>query len=179
MVDKKLLLYLALTALFIVFVGILSTRSDIINLSRPTNFLSGPVQPIIINGKTIEVFVADTGNERTKGLSGVTELEENQGMFFVFDKKPTEPTFWMKDVLIPLDIIWIKEDTIIKIDSNVPPPPEDTPDSQLTLYEPGQPIDFVLEVNGGFSQSNGIKPGDKIDYSQLEWETSPPPIPTN
>ena len=132
--DKKLLLYLALTALFIVFVGILTTKADLINISRPTNFLAGDVQPVIINGIEIQVKVADTGNERTKGLSEISELPENAGMFFVFDRRPTEPSFWMKDVLIPLDIIWIKEDKIVKIDGNIPPPPSNTPKDKLNTY---------------------------------------------
>ena len=88
-------------------------------------------------------------------------------MLFVFDNKQITPVFWMKDMQIPLDIIWIGSGKIVKIDENVPAPVAGTPDTKLTNYSSGSPIDYVLEVNSGFSGKNKIKAGDSVDLSGI------------
>ena len=65
-------------------------------------------------------------------------------------------------MLIPLDIIWIGNGKIVKIDENVPAPVAGTSDSKLLNYSPGSPIDYVLEVNAGFSDKNNFKVGDLV-----------------
>jgi len=100
-------------------------------------------------------LIAKSSGERAKGLSERSSLPEDQGMIFVFTKD-SKPIFWMKDTLIPLDIIWINDGKIVKIDKMVKPEPG-VKDSDLKKYSSQSAVDFVLEVNGGFSDKNGLK----------------------
>ena len=70
-------------------------------------------------------------------------------------------------MLISIDIIWINDGTVAKIDKNIEPPAPGTVDSQLKLYRPDTPIDYVLEVNAGFSDKNSIGIGDSVDLSAI------------
>lgn len=64
---------------------------------------------IIINNKLYKVKIAETEEEREKGLQGIENLLEDEGMLFIFEE-PQTVGMWMKDTLIPLDIIFINED---------------------------------------------------------------------
>jgi hypothetical protein len=151
---KQIFLPIIGVIIFIIAVGMYTQKSFIL---APTT----KPQVVTINDKKIEVTVAKTKDERTRGLSGVTKLDADNGMLFVFDTK-VNSTFWMKDMLIPIDIIWISDGKIVKIDKNVPIPGPNTPDIKLPKYSSGQPIDHVLEVNAGFSDQNNLKPGQTI-----------------
>lgn len=61
-----------------------------------------------------------------------------------------------------IDIIWIKDGKIIQIDKNVEAPAVGTPDNKLKLYSPKSAVDYVLEVNSGYSDLNNIKVGDSV-----------------
>jgi uncharacterized membrane protein (UPF0127 family) len=85
------------------------------------------------------------------------KLNENEGMLFVFDDEKYE-TFWMKNTLIPLDIIFIdKNFKIISIENAVPCKRE-----PCTLYKSAKPAEYVLEVNENFTIRNKIKSGDTM-----------------
>jgi len=112
---------------------------------------------IEINNKKIYIDVADDSSSRYMGLSGRNSLCPNCGMLFVFENSG-EKTFVMRDMNFPLDIIWIKDDKIVKIDKNLPP----DNDKNLEKYNSQSKIDFVLEVNGNFSVENEIKIGNEI-----------------
>lgn len=105
---------------------------------------------IHIGDKEYNVKEAHTEEEKRKGLQDITELPKNEGMLFFFDE-PQEVSIWMKNTLIPLDIIFINEDDeVIKVVQGVPN--NETPIVvQDTLY--------VLEVN----VNSGIKEGDELD----------------
>ena len=151
---KQLLFPLAGVAAFIIVVGLLSQGKIKLDGATKTETLK-------IGAKEINIQIADNDEERSKGLSGVTSLGKSEGMLFVFDSKDVTPSFWMKGMKIPLDIIWIDDGKIVKIDNNVPF------SNQEKLYAPGQPIDYVLEVNVGFSDKNSLKIGDAIDTSEV------------
>ena len=110
---------------------------------------------IEIGNKEYNVTCARTEQERIKGLQGVTELKDNEGMLFFFDE-PQTVTFWMKDTKIPLDIIFIDED--MEVISIYKGKPEST-----TMAEEDN-VKFVLEVN----QGSGIKEGDELDIEEDE-----------
>lgn len=129
---------------------------------RKVNDVKNEIQ---IGDVTVEVTISETPQERMKGLSGRQSLSENEGMLFIFEQKDTTPTFWMKEMLTPLDIIWIDEEQIVQINKDVPIPQPGTQDQNLTLYPANQPIDYVLEVNAGFSEKNNIKVGDSVVIS--------------
>ena len=109
----------------------------------------------------INVLVADSPQERAAGLSGYAGLPEDAGMLFVF-AEPTQPSFWMKGMEFALDIIWIRDSTVVQIHAAVPPPPEDTPDDQLPRYWPSQPVTHVLELAAGSAARYGITVGSRI-----------------
>lgn len=165
---KQVILPILGVVAFIAIVGYFSQKSS--NLAV-TNFTPQPTtlaeSTVNIGTKTINVQVAASENERTKGLSGVESLDENSGMLFVFDTKDTSPIFWMKDMLIPLDMIWINGGNVIRIDKNIPKPSPGTPDSRLKTFSAGVPVDYVLEVNAGFADQNKIKVGDSVSVSGI------------
>ncbi|KKQ98781.1 MAG: hypothetical protein UT24_C0001G0062 [Candidatus Woesebacteria bacterium GW2011_GWB1_39_12] len=121
---------------------------------------------IKVGNANIFIDLADNNEEKAKGLSGRKTLKDNEGMLFVFESK-SSPAFWMKDMLISIDIIWIADGKIIKLDESVPPPPPETPSNELPLYRPPVAIDYVLEVKAGFSEKNGVEVGDNVDISKL------------
>ena len=105
---------------------------------------------IHIGNKEYKVQEAHTEEEKEKGLQGVSSLPEDQGMLFFFEE-PQEVSMWMKDTLIPLDIIFINEDNeVIKVAQGEPN--DETPIvAQDTLY--------VLEVN----KNSEVKEGDELE----------------
>ena len=164
---KKIIIPLILVAVFIVGVGLLTRYLQDRNLSVgfPNSTPGEMKNQVEIGDIKIDVELADSDEERKKGLSNRASLPENEGILFEFSKKDTRPTFWMKDMLIAIDMIWIDNDKVVQIDANVTPPEPDTPNSKLTLYTPDQQIDYVLEVNAGFSEKHNIEVGDKVNLS--------------
>lgn len=159
--TKGLFLMLAGVALFIVLVGVLTKTSQGEKTALSKFFPNS--KDITIGNTKITVAVADSEATRAKGLGDVDRLAENQGMLFVFASKNTTPSFWMKGMKIPLDFIWIKDDKVSEINANIAPPQAGTPDNQLQIITPKSPIDYVVEVNAGFSEKNNIKVGDIVD----------------
>lgn len=103
--------------------------------------------------------IADSAEERATGLMGRESLGENEGMLFIFPETQ-QVSFWMKNTLIPLDIIFIKEDfTIDSIAKNTKPLQTDE------LYDSQGEVKYVLEVNAGFSDENSYSIGDKLEIN--------------
>ena len=108
----------------------------------------------------INAEIADDNEERINGLMFRERLNENEGMFFIFGNEGYQ-AFWMKNTLIPLDIIFIgKNFEIVDIKNAVPCKDEPCP-----LYKSSKPAEYVLEVNGNFTIKNNVKAGDKIILS--------------
>lgn len=103
----------------------------------------------------IRAEIADSPEEITTGLMFRQSLGKNEGMLFVFPGSAVR-NFWMKNTIIPLDMIFIAEDgTIAKIHHAVPCTSEPCP-----LYSSERPVKYVLEVNGNFTAENGIEEGN-------------------
>ncbi len=106
------------------------------------------------------VEIADTPEERGMGLMFREELGPNAGMLFDF-KEVRDVSFWMQNTLIPLDMIFIGEDGVVrKIHVNARP--RDT-----TSIPSGEPVRFVLEIPGGRSDELGIALGDRVDHALI------------
>ena len=105
----------------------------------------------------IKAEIADTQEKRERGLMFRESLKENSGMFFTFDNDATF-NFWMKNTLIPLDIIFISNDLNIVDIVHAEPCTEEPCKS----YKTSKPARYVLEVNGNFTTKNNIEVGDKI-----------------
>lgn len=157
---KELLIPIAGVAAFIIVVGAIIPR-----FSQNSIITKPQTKEITIGSTKITADIADTQAKRTQGLSGKVSLGEGAGMLFIFDQKKVFPSIWMKDMLISIDIIWITDGKVVKIDANVPVPAKGIAESNLKLYYPDKPIDYVLEVNAGFSEKNNIKIGSEVDLT--------------
>lgn len=112
---------------------------------------------ITIGNKPYKVSEAKTDEQRKTGLQHILELPKDEGMLFYFDP-PQEVSMWMKDTLVPLDIIFINEDQeVIQVSKGVPKSEE-----QLTCQDTA----YVLEVNEG----SGVKVGDELEFQESEDE---------
>ncbi|MEM7599452.1 MAG: DUF192 domain-containing protein [Pseudomonadota bacterium] len=103
------------------------------------------------------VSVADDNEERSQGLMFVESMAQSAGMFFIYDR-PQPARFWMKNTLIPLDMIFVdRTGTVKKVHENAEPLSE-------RLINGGRDIQYVLEVNGGVAARFGIGPGDQLRH---------------
>ena len=111
-----------------------------------------------LSGQKINIEYARSEEARSQGLSGRSIMDINSGMLFVFPNEETH-SFWMKDMLMPLDIIFINKDfTIVDIKESQNPC---TPQSCPQILS-GQNFKYALEVNSGWVKINNVKIGDKI-----------------
>jgi uncharacterized protein len=102
-----------------------------------------------------KVEIARTPEEQARGLMFRTSLPEFGGMIFPM-VPPREASFWMKDTVIPLDMIFIRSDgTIARIAANTIP-------YDLTPVSSGEPIVAVLEIAGGRAETLGIAENDRV-----------------
>ena len=115
---------------------------------------------VTIDGYNISAFVADTDDKRSKGLSGVENMSGNQGMLFVFNY-PSKQGFWMKEMMFPLDIIWLdSNNSVIHIEKKLQPCT--CLFSYCTVYSPSRDAKYVLETISGFTDLHSLNEGDKI-----------------
>ena len=150
-----------LTIFVVIFASALVVLFTKTNKSEEINFVKATPMPIAEIGEIpIKVEIVDTEEKRHIGLSGKLSLPYDQGMLFLFDSENITVPFWMKDMKFPIDIIWINDGKIIQIDKNSEPILDSAPPSSYRYYLPREPIDMVLEVNAGFSDTNQIKIGD-------------------
>ena len=112
--------------------------------------VNGPVQ--------FTVEMATSWPQQERGLMFRKSLAPNAGMLFDFVKESNQ-NFWMKNTLIPLDMLFIAADGTIKhIHANA------VPKSEETIPSGGHAVRCVLEINGGSAKLLGIKPGDKVKH---------------
>ena len=112
---------------------------------------------VVIDGRVrIDVEVARSPQAQAKGLGGRSLQKKGTGMIFPYDA-PGQQTFWMKGMLIPLDILWVVRGKIVAIEANIPPP---SPKSALAVYS--HPADLVLEVPAGYAEEMGIRVGQSV-----------------
>jgi hypothetical protein len=105
----------------------------------------------------VEVEVAATPEARTRGMMWRTELAAGKGMLFLFPQEEVQ-SFWMRNTLIPLDMIFIN--TSMKVVGIV----ERAEPRTLTARTVGIPSQYVLEVPGGWSQSVGVTKGSTAEF---------------
>jgi len=115
---------------------------------------------VLINENKFNVLIADDIAKRSKGLSILNYLKEDEGMLFIFDYAD-KYGFWMKDMKFAIDIIWIKDNKIVDITTNIEPEPNKSI-FNLKTYYPSEAVDKVLEVAAGVVEKYNIKIGDTI-----------------
>lgn len=158
-VIQSVLLILVIGVALFFFSPMTSKPPDIPFLPQPAKF-----SHLQINGENIKVEIADTASKRSKGLGGRKSLGENEGMLFIFDKTEKH-AFWMKGLSFALDFVWTRDDKVIDVLENIPPPEASQKDSDLPIYYSKDSVDKVLEVNAGTVKKLNIKAGDVIKLS--------------
>ena len=117
-------------------------------------------QVFLPGGEVIYAELAVTEQERARGLMYRESINPDQGMLFVFEKEGIY-SFWMKNMKISIDIIWLDKDKrIVHIEKNVPPcETEDCPS-----YAPAALSKYVLEIKSGFSEKYELELYDKLEF---------------
>lgn len=114
-----------------------------------------PKMVLDVAGHSLQTYVAREEAERALGLMHRAELPAGEGMLFVCDE-PAVQSFWMKDTPLPLSAAFIADDgTIVHL--------EDMEPHSLRAHRCEQPVRHVLEVNQGWFEERGVRPGMRID----------------
>ena len=109
----------------------------------------------------VRVEVARTPAERERGLMDRARLDPDAGMIFVFERSERHG-FWMKNTLIPLDLLFIGEDGRVAAVVQRQP-------LSLEVDDGGVDSRYVLEVNGGWARAHGVARGDQVTLENVLW----------
>lgn len=117
--------------------------------------------PVVLGEETFTLEVADSSAKQQRGLSGRTGLATSTGMLFVFDA-PGRYSFWMKDMLFPIDIIWLRDDwCLVHIVSDI------SPDTYPDTFAPPVPATYVVELAAGEATRLGLRAGACLESPAL------------
>lgn len=144
---------------FVLLVAFVLSQNYVQNFS-----FSQKTPKAIINNQTFNLLLAKTDKEKRIGLSEKESLPENSGMLFVFEK-PDSYSFWMKEMQFPIDIIFIKDNKIVTIYTDLKPPK--TQEESLPIYKPDEPADMVLEINADLARKYNLKKGGEVKLENL------------
>ncbi len=123
---------------------------------RSTSGQNSIASTTLESGETMDFEVVTTETAQEQGLSGRSLVPENYGMLFVFDHK-FRVGFWMKDMLVPIDIIWLSDSgTILGVEDSI------SPDTYPKSVYPPEPVRYVLEVRAGEMRRKGWGIGTRI-----------------
>jgi len=149
---------LASAFLFLAVLGLVPPPAQAGQRVSPASPEQEVVKVVTRNGdKTFTAEIADTPGQRARGLMFRTQLPERHGMLFGFGRDQ-EIRMWMKDTLIPLDMIFIQSDgRIRRIEENT------EPGSLRPIASDGS-ARAVLEVKAGTAKKYGLGPGDRVVY---------------
>jgi uncharacterized protein len=112
------------------------------------------------NEYILHVDFVKTPEDQAKGLMGIDHLYDDEGMLFSY-RSPRHLAFWMKNMLIPIDMLFIGSDFKVKhIEREVPPCPEEA--NKCPIYFPPERVQYVLEVVSGYSEKYDVKIGDRL-----------------
>lgn len=152
-----LILILALASIFVLFFYNRDSIADPIDKTSTITFTSSNREHIF----TLEV--ADTPTEREVGLMNRTSLPQDHGMLFVSDT-PQRVSFWMKNTLIPLDLVLIRDSRIVEMIPNMLPC---LPETECTTYTSNEVVDFGLELNAGTIERLDLQIGDNARLNNI------------
>lgn len=141
----------------VLFLGVILVASG---LFIYRNFVISSSTITLITPKTsINAKTAKTSNEREIGLSGTEKLDDKSGMIFYFEESSADNCFWMKDTLIPLDMVFLDDNKkIVTVYENV------TPDSYPTEFCPNTDAKYGLEINAGMASEFGLITGSTVHF---------------
>ena len=120
-------------------------------------------QAILPDGFVVDLELALTAEEAANGLMFRPSLPENRGMLFIFNQ-PRRPAFWMKNTLIPLDLVFLDSaGAVVDLIADVPPCAADPCPS----YPPSQPALAVLEIGAGVAAKHSLEIGSTIEFERV------------
>ena len=139
-----------------------ASQDSAITLNGPGQLL--PVSAVArMRDQTFEIEVANTSAEQSLGLMFRSALPDNRGMLFPFSP-PRRVSFWMKDVPVALDMVFLREGKVVAIAPEVPP----CPALPCPSYGPdNQIVDQVLELRSGRAAEIGLQAGDEVTIEAL------------
>ena len=118
------------------------------------------ISKVCFDKKCFDIEIVDTLEARAQGLMNRNYLNSDSGMLFLFDAE-AKYSFWMKNTLIPLDIIWLdKNKKIVFIEHNAKPCKRDP----CETFGPNEKAKYVLEINSGLAKKIGIGKGDYLEF---------------
>jgi uncharacterized protein len=131
---------------------------------------SGPIAVTMPQGTVIMAELADTAEERARGLMFRPSLEKNRGMLFTF-AEPQQWSFWMKNTRMSLDIIWMDGNRkIVHIERRVPTCSRT--DDGCPQYQPNDNALYVLELAAGSADALRLERGATLRF---QLPSDPPP----
>jgi uncharacterized membrane protein (UPF0127 family) len=159
----QILIPIAISAVIIGVVGVLTIPAD--SKLGYANFSKGVVK---LDDVTLDVQVAQTDSQRTRGLMFQNQLPYNQGMIFVFNAEQEVP-IWMPNMQFPLDIIWFNAaGNVVHIEKNVPPCKSPLETASCTVKNGGgKQTKYVLEVTSGFVEKFNITENSKLQIISI------------
>jgi uncharacterized membrane protein (UPF0127 family) len=129
----------------------------------PTAAQSLPITAqVTIADQVIQLEVANTPEKQATGLMFRTEMPDDRGMLFPFEA-PRMARFWMRNVPIALDMIFLRDGEVVAIAADVPPCTTPT----CPTYGPATLVDQVLELRGGRAAELGLQTGDRLAIEYL------------
>ncbi|MDP9212208.1 MAG: DUF192 domain-containing protein [bacterium] len=148
-----------MAALLILSAGLITLI--VMTLTTPPDLTDDARVTVHIDRAEVLAEVAVSAEKQARGLGGRESLGGGEGMLFAYTEAVV-PGFWMKDVTFPIDIVWIRGDTVTGVTAKVPPPKAGTAEADLPRYRPPGPVDRVLETNAGWTAEHSIQPGDPV-----------------
>lgn len=160
------------TSLSVAAVILLSSCSTLSSLKKMTANASPQIEQgqelpttaiALIKGATIQLEVAQTPQQQAIGLMFRESLADDRGMLFPFASERIA-RFWMKNVSISLDMIFLNGDRVVGIASDVPPCQAEP----CPVYGPNALVDGVIELRGGRARELAVEVGDTIEIQSTE-----------
>jgi len=167
----------SLTLLAVVIIMLLCSGCGADNISSSEEeegsiaALESDILTVELGGRLFELELALTDEERMQGLMFRDEIAENGGMIFVYP--PVEPfpavlNFWMKNCLVPIDVIFLNPKGIITAIHEMQPPEPSTSDDELIRYSSNLPAQFAIELRGGMAAELGLTAGSRVELPMDE-----------
>jgi uncharacterized membrane protein (UPF0127 family) len=148
-------LFIAVAVVGLLLVIGAPTSADGLAMGLPTD-----AEPLIVETasgeRSFTIEIADSASERERGLMYRQQMADDHGMLFVFNSQQ-QVGFWMKNTVMPLDLLFISEDGTLKAVLRGEPYSE-------AVISPGVPVRFVLELKAGAAAANHIAAGDKVRH---------------